>query len=398
MKLKKKLLAIFTSLALVVGTFSPAVFAAAPDFSKMENGVAALNLENPYCQILKDVDALDLKFTKGDLSFQLPVERVEEEDGLCYLYFGAAKIKNQLMAQLEALKLDVGDIHNADDLYVLLEGLYEITSGFDVELVGAEHDAVDGHAFIMSGEFFRKVKEIIEADLAASDSAYTTLEEMIKGIFEDMELDWKELVAEGFLTEEEAAELQVFIENIDEAVAYLTSSEFTGILVAGATVDCDCPYIYDYVIQHRYYEKDADGNLHRVGVVSEGTYDEWMEEYYLQGEEGTEIAARDYIKPTYKDKQYTFLGSYDSMVLYEDDFQWSDYELREFTLGNEDGIDGLILRYVLDESVKQTGKKNTDAFTSPATGDETPIGVYVILLVVAVGAAGGIAFYHRKKK
>ena len=152
-----------------------------------------------------------------------------------------------------------------------------------------------------------------------------------------------------------------------------------------------------YSVEHRYYER-VNGKLKLIGTVEEG---EEADAYFLKGISGTIISAKDFKQPVYQGRTYKYLGSYDDAALY-DDYKWQNYKLDSFELGDEDYF-GLVLRYVYDKdgSAAAGGAAGAsgegDEQSAPPTGDEAPLGIYVLVLAAACCATAVTATMRRKK-
>lgn len=185
---------------------------------------------------------------------------------------------------------------------------------------------------------------------------------------------------------------------------------------------CDCPFMIDYEITHQYLV-EKDGKLEEIDFLWEEDF--WEDEdAYLCDEEGTVIRGEDFRRdvykgeiPEYAGKTFTYVGSYDEEALWEldSDEDYSSYAMDQFVLNRDLEPYGLVLRYVLkedttvepidpgeddktpsngentvptdDDKVKQPAAVETEkAASAPETGDHTPIGIYIALLVTAVCA------------
>ena len=294
-------------------------------------------------------------------------------------------------------KIDLGTYEKDPEKF--LTDVDNILSKFHVEIIGLpeNHYSVVSSSIILTNDIFQQIvdmfKEIIKAEVGDFDSFTDLIDRLLKEQGYTME----EFLAE--LEPEDAAAVKNLIENLDPLLDYITSSEYSGLLIAGAELACECPSIDYFQIIHRYYER-ADGKLKLLGTVYEGSYDDYYEEKFLQGYAGDIINAKDFINCKYDGKLFEYMGSYDSYVLY-DDYKWSDYKLDSFTLGDWE-TDGLVLRYVIDSgktaaSAESAAGDPDKGSALPDTGDRSSLGMYIVLLFTALGASGAIAGYHRKK-
>lgn len=386
--MKRKICAILLSMTLMMTAFTQVGFAdLVDDIKKGPNTIAMVTVENPDCVELVNVKDLEVRLSKpsAGINITIPVQNIEIEGEVMNVWLGTGKerITDAVMKQLADIqgKIDLGGYEETPE--DIVEDIGDVLEGFDVDILGlpADHYTYGASAFVLTNDIFKQIVELFKEMIDEYYGEFTTFKELIESLMKDLDISMEDLDPET------KAIFQEIIANIDPLLAYLTSEDFSGLLICGATLVCACPDIEEYQIQHRYYER-IDGKLKLVGIVREGEYDEWYEDYYIKGTYGSKISAKDFLKTDYNGVSYEFIGSYDTDVIY-DDWKWSKYKISTFTLGT-DWTDGLILRYVIDKGTTISGEK------SPDTGDHAPIGIYIALLVTAILAAGAIAAYNKK--
>lgn len=375
------------------------------DLKKEPNAMALVTIDNEDCTEISNLKDLSVRITAPgtNINITIPVEEVKEDGETLGLWLGYPKdrISDAIMKELAEVqgKIDLGTYEKDPEKF--LTDVDNILSKFHVEIIGLpeNHYSVVSSSIILTNDIFQQIvdmfKEIIKAEVGDFDSFTDLIDRLLKEQGYTME----EFLAE--LEPEDAAAVKNLIENLDPLLDYITSSEYSGLLIAGAELACECPSIDYFQIIHRYYER-ADGKLKLLGTVYEGSYDDYFDGKCLQGYSGDIIKAKNFVNCKYDGQLFEFMGSYDSYVLF-DDYKWSDYELDSFTLGDWE-TDGLVLRYVID-SDKTAAAPGGIAGTGdsdkgdplPDTGDRSSLGMYIVLLFTALGASGAIAGYHRKK-
>ncbi len=432
--LKRKLICLLTAL-LVTMSFTASVFALSTEelldeMKKSPNAMALVFIDNEECLELPNLKDLQVRVSAEGtgIDLRIPVEKVEVEGEFLGMWLGVPKekISDAIMKELGEIqgKIDLGAYEeNPDDLLTEID---KLLSHFQVEVLGLPegHYITQGTAVVITSEIYKQVIDMaIESAKELFGEDVTSFSQIIEKLLAEngltlddifntadfTEEDWADLATLG-ITKEDIEAMKSLIQNIDPIVDYLTSEEFSGLLFAGAELSCSCPFSSDFQIIHRYYKK-VDGKLKMVGTVFEGEYDPEWDDYYITGTSGDVIKASDYIQPVYKGKTYEYMGSYDSITRYKG-FDWDDYKMDSFVLDDEDSFtDGLILRYVIDvggNGAENSGGENGSAGhggdgtgngsgqTAPKTGDESPLGMYVLLMAAAAGALGCAAAYRRK--
>lgn len=392
--MKKRIGTMLLALAVALTTLSVSAFAiTADDLQNGPNSMAMITIENEDCLQIEKVQDLSVKISKEGTSIEIPVKNVELDGELVnmWLGYGTERISNEIMAELVALQGPINMLAYKENPEKLAEDIGDVLEDWEVEILGLPegHYTYSGGAIVLTQEIFQQIVELVKEIFGEEFGEFTTFKELIEKILADAELSLEDLDPET------RAELEDLINNIDPIIAYLTSAEFSGFLIYGAELACDCPFLYEYQIMHRYYQR-VDGKLKLVGTVNEGEYDSEYEEYYLVGEEGDLIGAKDFLKRSYNGVSYEFVGSYDMDVLYKDqDESLKDYKLESFRLG-DDWTEGLVLRYVIDEEPLADVEQQGNGEKSPDTGDQSPITACIVLLVTAVLAAGAVAAYNKK--
>lgn len=403
MKIKKILVCLFIVCTMVMSFTVTASANIVDDLKKEPNAMALVTIDNEDCTEISNLKDLSVRITAPgtNINITIPVEEVKEDGETLGLWLGYPKdrISDAIMKELAEVqgKIDLGTYEKDPEKF--LTDVDNILSKFHVEIIGLpeNHYSVVSSSIILTNDIFQQIvdmfKEIIKAEVGDFDSFTDLIDRLLKEQGYTME----EFLAE--LEPEDAAAVKNLIENLDPLLDYITSSEYSGLLIAGAELACECPSIDYFQIIHRYYER-ADGKLKLLGTVYEGSYDDYYEEKFLQGYAGDIINAKDFINCKYDGKLFEYMGSYDSYVLY-DDYKWSDYKLDSFTLGDWE-TDGLVLRYVIDSgktaaSAESAAGDPDKGSALPDTGDRSSLGMYIVLLFTALGASGAIAGYHRKK-
>ncbi|MGN0659083.1 MAG: hypothetical protein ACI4LA_05700 [Emergencia sp.] len=418
---KKRTLAVLLSLVMVFAAFQTAVYAWSPeDMKNQPNAMAVVTVASEDCTVLPEVGDLSVTLSSAEagIDITVPVQKIDDADGLVTMWLGVPeeRISDAVMKKLDEIqgKIDLGAY--ADSPEKFLEEADGLLSGFTVRVNGLPegHYVTGGSAVVITNEIYRQAVDMLRQILEEEVGQFDTFSGLIQQFLDDAGLtldeifdtsdmtaeDWEELAAAG-ITQETLDAIKDLILNIDAVIEYMCSEDFTGVLIAGAVLSCDCPEIMSYQIQHRYYEK-VNGKTKLVSVVYEGEYSDLAETWFMSGAAGDVIRGADFRNDTYKGRTYTYMGSYDSTVIY-DDFKWSQYEMDSFVLGGDDNIFGLVLRYVYDKEGAAASGGSEDGSDSgdgsvPATGDSKPIGMYILLLVTAVAATGAVAAYRRNRK
>lgn len=420
MKKMKRVFAGLLALAMALSVTTASAFAGVMDQIKdSNNAMAVVMVENPDCEKLPEIGDLTVRISSAEagIDIKVPVQKLSEsEDFLCmWLGIPEERLSDEMMKKLAEIqgKIDLQEIgETIEDVEMLL-------TKFQVEVQGLPegHYVTQGGALVITNEIYRQAIDIIRQALKEEGVEFDSFSELIEKMLDDagMTLDdifdmsdltdeeWAELAEMG-VTKETLDQMKELIVNIDQVIDYLCSDEFTGVLIAGAYLTCSCPEMTEYQIQHRYYER-VDGKLKLVGTVHEGVYDADLKAYYLTGKSGTVIRASDFKNTSYKGRTYSYMGSYDDFALYD---KWKGYEMKSFVLG-EDFTNGLVLRYVYDKGGSAAPAGNggngggqsdpaAGSETAPQTGDNAPMGMYILLLITAVAATGSVAAYKRVRK
>lgn len=408
------------------------------DIKTEENAMAIVAVDNEDCRMLENLENLSVCISSeaAGVDVTIPVEKVEDEDGYVYFWIGtpAQRIEDSVMRKLAEIQGNI-DIMTFGET---VEELEELLTDFEVSIQGLPegHYVMSGSALVFTSEMFQQAIDILSQTFHEEGMEFESFSELIQQLLADYEItldelfdtssltaeDWEELAKAG-ITAETFVQMKELILNIDSVIAYLCSDEFAGILIADLYLECDCPYLFDFQIQHRYYER-VGGKLKLVGIAHEGKYDADWEEYSLRGEEGTLISGNDYKKTVYQGKTYRYEGCYDDEVLY-DGFRWKEYRKDSFVLGGPNEFTtGLVLRYIRDADAGAAGggiidqgsgshqTVNTDSGSQtlpeneeneeyivpgPITGDSSDMAVYLTILAGAVIIISAMTAYHKKK-
>lgn len=431
MKRLKKVLAGVLALALVFSVTTAPAFAGILDEMKTgNNAMAVVMVENPDCEKLPEIGDLTVRISSAEagIDISVPVQKMSGTDDYLCMWLGVPeeRISDEMMKKLAEIqgKIDLQEIGDT------LEDVEKLLNRFQVEVQGLPegHYVSQGGALVITNEIYKQSIDIVRQALKEEGMEFNSFSELIEKMLADAgmtlddlfdtsdmtEEDWADLADMG-ITKETMDQLKELVVNIDQVIDYLCSDEFTGVLIAGAYLTCDCPELSEFEIVHRYYEK-VNGKMKLVGTVYEGEYDEVWGDYYIPAKSGDLVKASDYVNPVYKGKTYEYLGSYDSDVLLLEDwgesFKWSDYKMDSFVVDADDGMGtyGLVLRYVIDKGTTGgngnggnggNGSGQTDPAsgeTAPKTGDDAPIGMYIALLITAIGAVGAAAAYRKTEK
>lgn len=394
MKIKKILVCLFI-VCMVVMSLTVSAFAdIVDDLKKEPNAMALVTIDNEDCVEIPGLKDLSVRITAPDtnINITIPVEKVEEDGETLGLWLGYPKdrISDAIMNELAEVqgKIDFGTYEKDPEKF--LTDIDNILSKFNVEIIGLpeNHYSVVSSSIILTNDIFKQIVDMFKEMMKEEVGDFDSFSALIDRLLKEEGLTMDEFLAE--MDSEDAAAVKNLIENLDPLLAYITSADFSGILIAGAELACECPSIEYFQIIHKYYEK-VDGKLKLLATVYDGTYDEFYDENYLQGYAGDIIRAQDFVNCKYKGQLFQYMGSYDSYALY-DDYKWSKYKMESFTLGDWE-TDGLVLRYVVD---KETATP-VDTTPAPDTGDRASLGMYIVLLFTALGATGAVAGYHRKK-
>lgn len=394
----KKILVRFFIVCMVVMSFTTTAFAnIVDDLKKEPNAMALVTIDNEDCTEIANLKDLSVRITAPgtNINIIIPVEEVKEDGETLGLWLGYPKdrISDAIMKELAEVQgnIDLGTYEKDPEKF--LTDIDNVLSKFHVEIIGLpeNHYSVVSSSIILTNDIFQQIvdmfKELIKEEVGDFDSFAS----LIDVLLQEAGLTMDQFLAE--LEPEDAEAVKNLIENLDPLLAYITSSDFTGLLIAGAELACECPSIDYFQIIHKYYQR-TDGRLKLMATVYEGSYDDYFEGKCLQGYTGDIIKAKDFVNCKYDGQLFDYMGSYDSYVLY-DNYKWSDYELDSFTLGDWQ-TDGLILRYVIDKEKEAVTEKPVSTQT-PDTGDRASLGMYIVLLFTALGASGAIAGHRRKK-
>lgn len=383
---------------MLVMSFSTSAYAdIVDDLKKEPNAMALVTIDNEDCVEIPNLKDLSVRITAPGtkIDITIPVEKVEAEGDTLGFWLGYPKdrISDAIMNELAEVqgKIDLGMYEKDPEKF--MTDVDNILSKFNVEIIGLpeNHYSVVSSSMILTNDIFRQVAEMFKDLIKEEVGDFDSFADLIDVLLKENGVTLDELL-EG-LEPEEAAAVKDLLENMDPLLNYITSSEYSGLLIAGAQLACECPTIDYFQIIHKYYERTG-GKLKLLATVYDGTYDEFYEAKYLQGYSGDVIKAKSFINCKYEGKLFQYLGSYDSYALY-DGYQWSKYKLDSFTLGDWQ-TDGLVLRYVIDVNKKEPVSAAATS-QAPDTGDRASLGMYVLMLFVALGATGAIAG-HRKKK
>ncbi|WP_338546986.1 hypothetical protein V1225_14200 [Emergencia sp. JLR.KK010] len=416
--MRKKLFICLLAVMLVIASLCQTVFADFMDDVKQSpNAVVMVSVDNEDCLELENLKDLKVRLTcpGAGLDMTVPVEEVQmdgETMGL-WLGFPSEKISDAIMNKLAEMQgeLDLGeleedpklDMTSMEDAGDVIEDIENLLTEVEITVEGLPegHYVVDGSAAILTHEVCKAAIDMIMEAAREEFGEVNSFSELFDKLMKQLGLDldevldtsaWTqedwEILEEMGITEADIENIKTLIANLDPLIEYITSEEFSGILIANAYLVCECPQICDYTVEHRYYER-VDGKLKLVGTVNEG---EKANNYYLMGTEGDIIYAEDFKQPVYQGKTYEYLGSYSDYALY-DDYNWKYYRMKSLTLGDYESGSGLVLRYVYDKdgsaaagSTAGTSGKG-DGQSAPATGDEQPLGIYVLVLAAALGLA-----------
>lgn len=437
MKLKRVLAGITSALLMItaipVTAFAEETASLAEQVPDVTANVLLFNTECLELPNLEDdLSMVISRKTDGSVIAEIPLTTVVDEDGeeTTGYWQGIAMdaLTDEVMDELIALQgeLEMDDIstynsvEEADDvLEDIEEEVSDILDGFNVTLSGAPegHYEVETIASVMTSEIMEYViellKEVFAYEMQSENPDYVVPEsfsQLIKDYLEYAEISLDELAEE--LGMEALLDDTTWAE-VDEAVEFLCSDEFKGMLVVNAYLDCDCPETISYEVVHEYY-KVVDGKKTLVGTASYGPLgSEYDDGYYYEGKTGDLIKAEDYINCEFGGKTYKYVGSYE---------YFDEYELSEFTLsGGWDDPYGLILRYELEEDADDNSGVNTgsdknnqttdtdnksgnsdvkvNATNAKAaqTGDHSHLGRYIVLLVAAVAVVVVLVIKKRKK-
>lgn len=386
--MKRKICAIFLTAIMLMTVVTQAAFAdITDDLKNGPNTIAMITVENADCVELENIKDLEVRLSKpsAGINITIPVQNVEMDGEVMNIWLGAGKerVTDAVMKQLADIQGDINLGGYSEEPEDLIEDLGYVLEGFDVEIVGLpeDHYTYSASAFVLTNEIFKEMVDMVKELIGSEYGEFTTFKELIEAFMKEMGMSLDDF--EPDLRES----IQKLIDSIDPAIAYLTSEEFSGLLIFGADLSCLCPEIWRYQIQQRYYEY-IDGKLTLIGTVNLGEYDSFNQDKYLEGELGQLIRGKDFIDTEYKGRTYKYIGSYDYFSIYGG--AWKDDELESFRLG-EDFSMGLVLRYVIGEKPAPAKEK------SPDTGDESQLAMYIILLVGAVTAAGAMTVCAKKK-
>lgn len=417
----KKMFILIMALVMAMSAFTGAAFGGILDeLQKSPNAMVLVTADNEDCKELANFGDLKVHIRSegSNLDVTVPVQKVEDEGEFYGMWVGVPekKIEDEVMKELAEIqgKFDLGELEGEDALDDIEAALTRFK--VDVEGLPEGHYTSEGGAVVITSEMIKQALDILREMLEEEYGEFDTFGGLIERILAEEDLTLDDLFDTTGITPEEMEEMGItqadidamkdLILNIDTVLEYMSSEEFTGVLIGIVGLTCDCPYMESFWITHRYYER-VNGRLKLVGTADEGEYDEFWEDYSLTGQSGDIIRASDYLKPEYKGVTYTFEGSYDDFVLLDSDYSWKEAKMDSFVLGDEE-VSGLVLRYVIDRggaagggsgnSGDHASKAGASGDKSPATGDEQMPGMYILLFLTAVMAAGAAAAAKRREK
>ena len=449
MKRRKLCVSVLTAL-MVISSLYLTAFAEGEETEamKMPNFVVAVVPENASCvemETLTTVEEAKLVLTKEAepaISVEVPLKYEKELGGFLAASYVEGEAMKTVLADLTVNQAEYDDQLNFDDLDLdsLLGGGEDSSEGEGLpsterlakklaehsdEIADIEMDIFKGYTVELKGlpeghytykhtgivltskliadgfEFVKKVMvELLEMPEAEE---VQNLQQMLEALAKFMEYEsLDKMYADFELTEEEIKELQDALIFADDILAQAQAGTFEGTLVDMGTLSCTCPILDVFEVYHEYY-KEVNGKRTLVARIAENG-DQWGEST-VEGVSGDYIRAEDWIKCEFDGVTYDFVNSYDSWVIYEEEVNWEKDILTEFKLGDFE-YSGFVLRYVHVENTDEVvvpddhtdgsvNPDNGDAQEAPLTGDHTPLGVYVALLITAVLAI--IALLVHKK-
>ncbi len=414
----------------------------AGDTVKVPDAVALVEVDNPECRLINEIGDLNVKIVfkeDGREIVTIPVERVEETDDdtlALWLGYGFNQVADDIKQKMEGFQANF-HLQSWDELKKILESsdtseleryltdmeksLEDIFANYTVELTGLpeaeDHEfKTETGAMLMTSELANEllaiVRDIVSDALELTDaekagivdfsSMIKTVENKMRqqGYLEEGEdmLSALEALMEKKFTDEERAQINKEIADIDAVLNYVRDEKYSGTVIAGVYVTCGCPVSMEYEIIHQYF-KEVNGKMKLAGTEQYGP-----EDGYYSGFTGDMIKAADYIKCEYKGETYEYIGSYDSEAelydqkdvdeFYSDEDWWSESRMDEFVLDDDDDSPfGLVLRYELKDSA---GSGMLADNGNPQTGDNSFIELYAVLLLIsAVGVIAVIVSNRR---
>lgn len=442
----RKCISVLLAVMMLISCLTVTAFADTDQETKVPDvpdAVALVTVDNVNCKVINDIKDLSvvIKFKDdGRVIANIPVVKVENAaDDTVALWLGyepTEAILDEIKDEMSEIQKDfhfpswnelMDLIMNSTEkeLEAYMENLEnvlgKILGSYTVELTGlpeaADHEyKYEADVMILNSKLVNEMltfcKELIGQMFEMTDAEIAEIttfsgwvdaleKEMVEqGVLEPGEdfLDMLEDSGAVEFTAEERAEVEAAIAEIDNILAYMKSEAYKGTVIAGVSVTCGCPHLVTYEVIHQYF-KVTNGKAKLVGTVYEGDKKDSFGDKYYEGWEGTTVKASDYINCDYKGNTYEYVGSYDSInVFYEswaqDFYDERDYYDRyevvdEYTLAYNDvyAPEGILLCYEIVD--------NTE--TSPSTGDDSNMGIYVGIMALAVAAMAAAVLVRRRK-
>ena len=451
MRLRKLCVSIF-ALLILIASMQVAVFAEEGTEStettmQVPNFVVMVTPENMDCTELETLTGVEAKMVltkEADptITVELPLVYDKDLGGFMAASYVESDAMQTILADLAVNQAQYDDLLNLDDLN--MDGLDEVNVDEGVELPSAnrlaktlsetldeateEIDIYQGYKVELQGlpegghftyehsglvltselivEIFDFAKELFAEILEIPEvKDAQTVQEILDALAKMMEYESLEAMLVDFeMTEEEMTQLNAMVALVEDVLAQAKAGTFAGILVDSGYLTCACPDLEYYEIYHEYY-KEVNGKRTLVARIAENS-DEWGSSM-VTGEAGDYIRAEDWIQCEFDGLTYDYVNSYDSWVMYDEEPKWDSDIVTEFKLGDFE-YSGLVLRYVyveepevtVDPSPEDDGDQELTQQDeeAPLTGDHTPIGLYVALLITALVAVVVLFAYKKRNK
>ena len=461
--MKRRIISVLTIVMLLCSSMAVTSFAETSDEKPLKDqipeAVVLVQVNNAECKMVEKMTDLtvDIKLKDGRDVINVPVERVEAEDGetlALWLGYSYSEIDAQIKADMAEFQKDYhlgsaedfmtnilsimlgledmskdllaifanyeivinGIPEDADHKFTIETNTILITSTIVTELFGIATELV-GQILELSKEEVAQIKNF--SDLVDVLNSYLAKEELLKD-----GQDIYDLLLETAETDEiTKEELQNAVAEMDEVLAYMQSEDYTGTVFAGVYLECDCPFTVSFDIIHQYF-KEVDGKMTLAGTVSYGNIDmseslgsEWFdydfEKYSYEGLSGDVIKAADYIQPNFAGETYEYVGSYDDWTIIYPDSNWYFTDEEDFdTLDGLYACDDWWTEYKFDEFVLADEDLNAPsglvlryelleddiaADNIVETGDDSNMTPYYLIMGMAV-AVMLAAFVFRRKQ
>ncbi len=369
--MKRRIVSILMTVMLIFGSMVVPAFADTTEGTSLKDqvpeAVVLVQVNNAECKMIEKMTDLTvvISLKDGRKVAEVPVEKVQAEDGdtvALWLGYSFDEIDAQIKADLAEFQKDFhlgsweellgGLLTEEGSISNMEKEFKKICDNYVIDITGVPEDTdhkftIETDTLLITSTLVKETlqlgKELIGELLGLSKKeldSIDSVQDMIS-VVEDLLVKEEVLkpgqtifdllveLTDGEFTQEDIAEIQALIVEVDELLAYLKSEEYTGTVFAGVYMECDCPVTVTYDIYHQYF-KEIDGKMILAGTKSYGSedgmanfpgmepediFDYEYERYGYKGISGDVIKASDYIQTEFNGETYEYVGSYDDYTL-----------------------------------------------------------------------------------